>query len=191
MAKKGWEQVNSAQLGALQVLYIKWSAAGFASGQDERAVRTARLAWASENVGRSVSSFSDLTRDEARRLIDLLKTFLGQKLTRPTSPWRRIRAGVPAQQAGTSGRKGVESTLVQLSSADDLGRIAEVLERLGWSEERYRKWLLSARSPLRGSDGTIRTLADANRVYWALKAMVVRCGRWERTRAASVKRTAA
>jgi hypothetical protein len=189
MAKKGWEQVNRAQLGALQVLYMKWSAAGFAPDQDEHA-RTTRLAWASENVGRSVSSFSDLTRDEARRLIDLLKTFLGQKLTRPSSPWRRIRERIPAQLAGTAGRKGIDSALVQLSSADDLARIAEVLERLGWDEERCQKWLLSARSPLRGSDRMIRTLADANRVYWALKAMVVRCGRWEKTRTNSGDQTA-
>jgi len=190
MAKKGWETVSRAQLGALQVLYSKWSAAGFASDQDEHA-RSARLVWASENVGRSVSSFSDLTRDEARRLIDLLKTFLGQKLTRPSNPWRRIREHIPAQQAGMAGRKGIDSTLVQLSSTDDLARIGELLERLEWSEEHYRKWLLSARSALPGSDGTIRTLAEANRVYWALKAMVVRCGRWERTRTASGDRTAA
>jgi hypothetical protein len=88
MGKVGFKEPSKGQIVALQSLYSKWQAHSIQDAGDQRA---ARLSWASESVGRAVSSFKELTSDEARRLIDVLKESMGQKLTRQPRPWRRIR----------------------------------------------------------------------------------------------------
>ena len=55
---------NKDQIRALQALYTKWAAHTLDGADGDP--RVARLRWASENVGREVHSFSDLTRDEKR-----------------------------------------------------------------------------------------------------------------------------
>jgi hypothetical protein len=175
------QALNSAtgdQIKALQTLYGQWQRHTLQEGCDPRA---ARLAWASENTGRDIPSFSDLTRDEARCLIDLLKGSLGQPLGEQTQPWRRINSRERAQAAGTAGRKGEDSSFIQMASPDDLARVDELVHRLKWTPEQFNAWLKSPRSPLGSTDQvTIRTAAQANRLYWALKAMLVRAGHWHR-----------
>jgi hypothetical protein len=172
-------QVNSAtseQIKALQTLYGQWQKHTLQEGPDPRA---ARLAWASENTGREVSTFSALTRDEARYLIGVLKGSMGQPLGEQAEPWRRINSRKRAQAAGTAGRRGKTSSLIQMASPDDLARIDELIRRLGWAREQFDAWIRSPRSPLGSSEQVvIRTAAQANRIYWALKAMLAHGGRW-------------
>lgn len=165
------------QIVMLQTLYSQWQRHSLPDGDD---ARRARLAWASENLGRELSSFSHLTRDEARGLIDALKGSMGQPVNSQPNPWRRIRSRERAQSAGRAGRKNNETNLVQLVSSDDLARIEQTIQRLGWTQERFEAWLKSNRSPLAHTDnpGTIRTVAEANRIWWALKAMLRRSGQW-------------
>ena len=168
--------VTAAQIVALQTLYARWSSHSLEIGADPRA---ARLAWASENIGRPIPSFSELSRDEARRLIDGLKGSIGQEVAEKPHPWRRIRSRERAHAAGTAGRRDAASSLIQMASPDDQARIDEALLRLGWSRERYEAWLQSSSSPVAGkSAGAILTVGEANKVWWALKAMLRRSGRW-------------
>jgi hypothetical protein len=187
MGKIGFETPTGAQLTALHALYSKWHSHCIQDATDPRA---ARVAWASESIGREITSFKELTRDEARRLIDVLKTSLGQKLTRQPRPWRRIRERDRAHEAGTAGRKNAKPGVIQLVSPDDLARINEALERLGWTEECFQLWLQSASSPLHKPDMAIRTVAEANKVWWALKAMIVRNGKWDAEGGTRAKRRA-
>jgi hypothetical protein len=176
MSKLGFKSPSKGQITALQALYSKWQAHSIEDAGDPRAER---LQWASENVGHTIASFKELTSDEARRLIDVLKLSMGQKLTRQPRPWKRIRDDRRAHEAGTAGRKGVRSSIIQLASPDDLARIDEAVKRLGWTEDRLKLWLQSPSSPVRNIGDSIRTIAEANKVWWALKAMLVRNGLWD------------
>jgi hypothetical protein len=170
------KRAGREQIVALQTLYSIWAAHTIQTHSD---ARTARLNWASESIGREVDSFSDLTRDEARHLIDTLKGAMGQQLTEQPRPWRQIRSRDRAQAAGTAGRRGKKSSLIQLAGPDDHARIGEALTRLGWDRGRYEAWLRSDSSPVGcGDSPSIRTVAEANKVWWALKAMLKRSGRW-------------
>ena len=67
----------------------------------------------------------------------------------------------------------------QLASAFDLENIEQYCGRLGWDRETFDRWLRSPRSPLgRHSQPQIRTVAQANRVRWALKKMLKARGLW-------------
>lgn len=167
---------NREQVVALQTLYAMWARHVLEAGSDPR---VARLAWASENVGRQIASFSDLDRNEARQLIDRLKGSMGQPLTPQPKPWRHIRSRERAQAAGTEGRRDADSALIQMASPDDRARIDQALYRLGWTRDRYEAWLRSASSPLKEKNSTtIRTVGEANKVWWALKNMLKRSGNW-------------
>jgi hypothetical protein len=171
-------KANHAQIVALQTLFSAWHSRSISDASD---ARTARLSWASAQLGRDIDSFSNLTSDEARQLIDILKQSLGQPLTRQPRPWNRVRARDRAHEAGMAGRKGARSAVIHLASSDDLARIDEALQRLGWTKERFDSWLGSGSSPLKKKDGSvaIRTVAEANKVWWALKSMLVRAGLWQ------------
>jgi hypothetical protein len=173
------DRANGDQIKALQTLYGHWRRHALQEGGDPRA---ARLAWASEITGRAISSFSDLTRDEAGSLIDLLKGSMGQPIGDRPQPWRRVNSRERAQAAGTSGRRNSELSFIQMASPDDLARVDELVRRLEWSPEQLSAWLKSPRSPLGAIEKpVIRTAAQANRIYWALKAMLVRTGRWHKS----------
>lgn len=178
----GIKPVSRDQIVALQSLCNAWHSR-MLTDEDPR---SARLAWASEQLGRSVSSFSDLSANEARQLIDLLKTSLGQKLKQQPQPWRRVNARDRAHEAGTAGRRGNRrSDVIHMASPDDLARIDEALQRLDWTREQFETWLKSGSSPLgRREDSAIRTVAEANKVWWALKAMMVRSGVWKQQKKA-------
>lgn len=130
--------------------------------------REARLAFAGEVTGRELATFRDLTRYEAHLVINALKKSLGLPITVGS---RTLAADRGLQGRGRSPRHEV------MVSKEDLERIESALARLGWNEEQYRKWLESRHSPLKGKQ-SIRTQADANRVWWALKRMLVRAGVW-------------
>ena len=68
----------------------------------------------------------------------------------------------------------------QLASAFDLENIAKYYTRLGWDRDTFDRWLRSPRSPLgRRSQPKIVTVAQANRVRWALKKMLQNKGLWK------------
>lgn len=174
-------KLSSGQLIALQSLWTQHARHSLDVGADGRAER---LKWASEQCKRTVASFSDLSKAEARSLIELLAKSLGQADKRKP---RRMRNRDAAQAAGTEGRGG-HSASTTLVSADDLARIEDGLTRLGWTRERFDTWLRSSSSPLAHRYGgtriapaepRIRTLGDANKVWWSLKAMLKRAGQWK------------
>lgn len=161
--------INKAQMRRLQTLYGQYAAHGH-DGND----RASRLEWAMNYVGRTIVSFKDLTAEEARGLIDTLQAQLGVK-----APPRKRLDRDAARRAGTEGRRDNTSNEVTLATAQDLARIQYALDLLGWSQEQLAVWLASSRSPLgRRSSPTIRTLKDANRVWWALKRMAIARGLW-------------
>lgn len=126
---------------------------------------------ASEQAGRPIASFSDLTREEANALIDTLQAVVGSSSKTQKRPRRLSRE--EAYKAGTEGRRGYESNDVTMAGKADLARIKYALGELGWSQEQLEGWLRSARSPLgKKAQPQIRTLRDANRVWWALKGMM-------------------
>jgi hypothetical protein len=174
---------NALQPGQLVALQTLWSQYARRSldvpSADDRA---ARLDWAAKNVGRKIASFKDLSKHEARSLIDLLKTANGQQ------PGKTRKRGDDARRAGVEGRKGGEQFAPQLVSADDLATIESFFSRLGWDRVRFDAWLRSIHSPLARkvngtriapSDAQIKTARDANRVRWALKGMLAARGLWE------------
>jgi hypothetical protein len=69
---------------------------------------------------------------------------------------------------GTEGRRDQIHAETTMVSPDDMRRIQWQLTRLGWDQARLDTFLASPRGPL-GGRTQIRTLGDANRVYWALK----------------------
>lgn len=172
-------QITKGQLTRVQILYGQFSARSLDAGT----AREARIAWASEQLGRAITSFSDLSKADATKLIDTLQGALG---IAPTKPSRRARRDNKA--AGTEGRKDGAANTRTIVSAEDLERIQDALTRLGWSAAQYEAWLRSARSPLAQKYGgtrvaptdiTLRTLRDANRVWWALKGMLKGRGLWK------------
>jgi hypothetical protein len=145
--------INPAQLKRLQVLYGQYERHSLdLSGKS----REERLEWASERVGRKIASFKDLSLDEGRKLIDTLQGILQVKAPSKT-PRRRDQA----------------TNDVVLIGEGDLDRIKQQLTRLGWDQAQLERFLLGSRSPLKGR-AQLRTLSDANRVYWALKHIPAR-----------------
>jgi len=170
------KSVSPLQLRRLQTLYS--AALARALGGDGS--REARLQWASTSINRSIDSFSDLTSSEANFLIDNLQTELGQAFELAI-PGRLERDR--AQAAGTEGRKSQRRDVTTLASSDDLKRVNDAVSRLSWTQDQFERWLRSSSSPLKGSTA-IRTLRDANRVWWALKNMLKREGKWNAARSA-------
>jgi hypothetical protein len=160
--------ITGPALKRLQVLYSQYERHSLdAPGSS----REARIAWASERAGRKLASFKDLTIDEGRKLIDTLQGLLNVKAPNRTPRKRMNRRD--AMNAGTAGRRGHASKEIVLITAADLERIQQQLTRLGWDQALFQRWLLGARGPLKGRD-QLRTLGDANRVYWALKNIPAR-----------------
>jgi hypothetical protein len=166
-------RASSLQIRRLQTLY----SASISRELDSDGSRESRLEWASAAIGRAVTSFSELTSSEANTLIDSLQTELGQPETIPTAVWSRLRDRDRARAAGTEGRRKDNGAVSTLASQEDARRIDDAIERLGWTRDRFERWLASSSSPLRRSTA-IRTLGDANRVWWALKTMLRREGKW-------------
>jgi hypothetical protein len=160
--------ITAPALRRLQVLYGQYEAHSLdAPGKS----REDRLSFASVWTGRTIHSFSNLTVEEGISLIDGIQRMLNVKAPSKT-PRRRIERKA-AEKAGTEGRHDQIHNEVTLASSDDFARIQNQLTRLGWNQAGLDRFLLSSRSPLKGR-GQIRTLGDANKVYWALKHIPVR-----------------
>lgn len=129
--------------------------------------RAARLEWGADAIGRQVSSFGELTVNEANIAIDAIQKHLPPQLLKRKRPSRRT-----AQGYGTAGRRGREEKEVRLVDAATLELLDRLRAQLGWTRERLDGFLHSKRSPVRSA--TIRTLAEANRVIWSLKALLRR-----------------
>jgi hypothetical protein len=164
------QPISKSQLRRLQTLYGQLAAHAIEGNS-----RESRLSWASDQVGRRIESFSALTGDEARRLIDGLQGQLGVK-----APSTKRLDRDSAHRAGTDGRhESPYKDQPQLVAPVDLDVITSYYVRLGWTREQFDAWLSSTRSPLKGrAHPKIVTLADANRVRWALKGMLQNRGLW-------------
>jgi hypothetical protein len=160
--------ITTPQLRRLQVLYKQYEAHSLDTGT----TREDRLAWATARIGRpagqQLRSFSDLTIDEGKRLIDGLQSALGVKL--PSKTPRRRKDRREGQKAGTEGRHDQIHQETTLAGDTDLRRIQREMGRLGWDQSRLDAFLASPRGP-NGRSTAIRTLGEANRVYWALKRL--------------------
>jgi hypothetical protein len=154
--------ITPPQLRRLQVLYGQFEAHTL----DVDRGRGARLNWASQRLGRVVDSFSNISIDEGRKLIDTLQGVMNVKA--PSKTPRKRMQRKQAEKAGTEGRRDQIHNETTLASAEDFAAIQNHLARLGWDQSRLDKFLLSSRSPLKGRT-QIRTLGDANKVRWALK----------------------
>jgi len=159
--------ISSAARTRLQILYGQYAARSFDVGTR----REDRMAWATEVLGRAVDSFSNLTADEGKQLIDHLQAILSIQQTLPAKRQRMSKRD--AQKHGTEGRRDQlhdETTMVD--GSEPIFRLIQMqMTQLGMDEERLKRFLRSSYGPNNGRD-TIRTLGDANRVWWALKRQV-------------------
>jgi hypothetical protein len=165
--------ISKRQIGRLQTLYSQLARHEISVGLS----RDARLAWAAECLHKPVKSFSDLTFGDAGFLIDSIQECLGVKAPAKHRPDR-----AQARRAGLDGRKdGQEfASTPQLASDADLASIQAYYDRLGWGRAQFDAWLRSPRSPLKHKSApVIVTVAEANRVRWALKGMLQFAGKWE------------
>src|ERR1035437_10033754 len=161
------QPITPNQLRRLQTIYSQYAAHAL-----EGNGREGRLTWASEQAGRPITSFKDLTMAEAKHSTDGLQASLGVPETKPKARRRRL-SREEARKAGTEGRRGVESNEVTLAGPAEFARIQYALDQLGWSQAQFEGWLRSTYSPLKNkTHPQIRTLHDANRVWWALKGMM-------------------
>jgi hypothetical protein len=169
--KRLWSQ----QLRALHSLFSLF--ASECADMPKEDLRAVRLAWASENIGRHISSFVELTVGEAVQLIDLLKKALGQEVKQVSRPaWRRPRDRQAALAAGTHGRRNRPVKMEIMATREDIEEVDQLRERVGMTRENFETWLASRSSPLGRRGAVLRTISDCNRVRWALKSMLRRAG---------------
>jgi len=158
------EMITGPQLKRLQTLWGLFCRQG--RGLDARD-REARLGWIGGAVGRSLGSCNELTRAEAKTAIDAIEKHLPGEAVQHRRPSKRL-----AQAYGTAGRKGNKEAEIRLIDADTWRLLDTLLGRLGWDRERLDRFLRSYKSPVPG--GQLRTLAQANKVIWALKSFLRR-----------------
>jgi len=155
--------ISGKQMKRLQTL---WGLFCRQSKRDARD-REARLEWVADVLGRKISSFQELSADEAKTAIEAIQQLLPPELLIRKRPSRRV-----AQAYGTAGRRGHDDTEVRLVDAPTLELLDRLLRQLGWTRERLDAFLRSSKSPVRS--GAIRTLAEANKVIFAFKGMLRR-----------------
>jgi hypothetical protein len=168
------QSITKAQLKRLQTLWGQYARHELIDNTREE-----RLRWANGELLRitsprfKIGSFNELTAAEASRLINTLQSVMGIKETSPAAATRRYRSRIKdrdqARAAGTEGRRGKRDKLT-IAAAEDVEMIDRQLAEMGWDRARLDALLASPSSPLgRHSNPQIRTLADVNRVLWALR----------------------
>jgi hypothetical protein len=170
--------ISKAQLVKLQTLW-RQSPWRQEPGPPAAAEREARLAWASELLGREVRSFNELTRREAAKAIDSLSG--AEPLHHGDTETRRDQArGMEGRKRNRTAGDGCATRSITLAGAEDIARIEDALMRLGWDQRRFEAWLRSPSSPLarKVANPKLRTVWEANRVWWALKRLLKRAGEW-------------
>jgi hypothetical protein len=155
--------ISAPQLKRLQTLWGLLASQARIDARD----REARLGWAGRAVGRQITSFLELTLEEAARAIQEMQKQLPEDNVTRRRPGRRL-----AREYGTAGRRGAVRDAVAMVDQRTLGLIDSLIRQLGWTRERLDGFLRASKSPTQGRQ--IRTLADANRVIWALKGMLRR-----------------
>jgi hypothetical protein len=158
--------LSGKQMKRLQTLWGLFARQSNLDGKD----REARLGWVAGTIGRQVASFKELTAAEAATAIEAVQKHLPPELLlarKRARPSRRT-----AQAYGTAGRKGRRDTEVRMADAETWRLLEVLLAKLRWTRERLDAFLRSSKSPVRS--GMIRTLGEANRVVWILKAMLRR-----------------
>jgi hypothetical protein len=161
------KNISSGQLKRLHILWKQYSSRNLDFHPDQR------LLWASQQVKRTLTSFRQLTLAEASDLINILQGSMGIAETSPSRGVRKYRSRIKdssqARAAGTEGRRGSRRT-VTIATAEDLAMIQAQLNQMQWTRERLQAFLESPSSALGKRTSTeLRTLADVNRVLWALK----------------------
>jgi hypothetical protein len=158
-------KITGRQLTRLQTLYSQWERHSLSCPGSSR---EARLAWASQLTARSVASFSALTIEEGKRLIDTLQDAVGHK--HPAQKKRRPPTTRDRQKKGTEGRHDQIHAETTIAGPSEFELIQQALSRLGWTQARLEAFLRSPRSPIKPHT-QIRTLYQANRVYWASRKL--------------------
>ncbi len=171
------KQISKDQLKRLQTLWGQYARHEMVANS-----RGERLRWANSVLSHAKSarlspvlSFTELTASEASELINLLQAELRIPETRPNMRparfSRRYRDRDAARAAGTEGRRGKRSKIT-IATTEDLALIDEQLNAMGWTRARLDAFLQSPSSPLPNrAHPALRTLADVNRVLWALKGI--------------------
>ena len=168
-------KITPAQLKRLQVLYTQYERHSLdCPGAD----RAARMRWASEATGRQIDSFSDLTLDEATRLIDGLQRTLGTKAPNK-SPRRRLTRH-DAQKKGTEGRHDQIHNERTIAGPSEFAMLQRDIDRLGWDQARLDAFLRGPHNPMKSRRSAVQTLGDANNVHWAL-IRFIRSGKEKQT----------
>jgi len=169
--------ISKGQLVRLQILYQQLASHEIGMGKS----REERVAWSSARLRKSVTSFKELSFSDAGFLIDQIQSQLGVKA--PAAPRKRLDRDA-AHSAGTEGRHDDSGKQSTMAGKAEFARIRYLLDVLGWNEQQLDGWLRSTRSPLtHHASPVIRTLGDANRVWWALKRMAIARGLWKEHRA--------
>lgn len=158
--------ISTPALRRLQTLYAQFERRSL----DGDTSREARLAWATERLGKPVASFSALTNADGKFLIDALQLSMNIAETAPSK--RQYKSTRDRQKEGTEGRRDQIHPDTTLLAGDE--RVFQLIQQemtaLGWNKERLLAFLRSPSGPNHGRD-TIRTLGDANRIHFALKLM--------------------
>ena len=108
-----------------------------------------------------------LARLDQAQLREMYKAVTGKALF---LKHRGVRSAAGRRAAGTAGRgdePAASRKVARFPSADDFEMLAATLERLGWTRETFSNFV---RRQLKGR-GEIVTLADFNKVYWAMKGI--------------------
>jgi hypothetical protein len=164
------DSITPAQLKKLQTLWgVHWRLNVQFAARPEDDPRAMRMAWLAANVGRAISSSKDLTMLEAERTILALVKLVPAQFNIEKKRIGRQRA----QELGTAGRRGKKSasSVEVFAGPEELKHIYNLMQRIGWDRARLDEFLRGPRGPLLGRTH-IRTLADANRVRWALKGIL-------------------
>jgi hypothetical protein len=175
--------ISPEQLKRLHTLWAMLCRHAHIDPQD----RDARLGWFTGAVGRPVTSSKQLTRDEATGLITEIQKHLPPELLTRRRPDRRT-----ARSYGTAGRRKQgagsreQEKTIDLIDAPTWKLLGKLLADLGWDRARLDAFVISPHGPQR-----LATLADANKVIWALKQMVRRKSKIENRKSAAGIQSAA
>jgi hypothetical protein len=160
--------LTAPQRTRLQTLYAQWERHGLDCPGSSR---EQRVAWAAAEIRRPIASFSDLTMDEAKRLIDILQNAVGRKF--PAKKRKRVQTTHDRQKKGTEGRHDQVHNEATMAGPSEFEMLRRDLDALGWTQHRLEAYLSSNSSPLKGRT-QVRTLGDANQLHWALKRILQR-----------------
>ncbi len=137
-------------------------------GEQIDRARAFRLAFVGGKLGRTLDSFSSLTRSEAKTALDAVQGCLPPELIRTGR--RRAPGRELAKSLGTAGRKGHQDDLT-MADGISIRKMEDAAAALGWSRQRLDAFIRSRKSPVRGSMALLR---NVKRVTWVLQTFLRR-----------------